>query len=336
MIENGYQLQPGDRIQYLDLEKQDPKQVAPTEQTKTNTAEKKKLSHKQINNNVNLFYDNSSIELANFTGIDIAIFNKVMERILNLAKDNNLPADNDLVKNAIELVSATYQQLSQAFDEGIKLSKYTPDKAFIKKLKSGLWNFSGLKTQAQLLEAKALLFDDKGEVKVWNKFRDDILSIHENYNINYLRSEYDFTISSSQAASKWQEHEANKELIYLQYRTAGDERVRSSHQALDGITLPVDDPFWDSFYIPNGWGCRCNVVEVLRTRYKATDSKKAMDAGEASMIVSNSNGTINEKATAKNQIFKFNPGKQEMIFPEGHPYYDLANKKLDKNIGGLK
>ncbi len=41
------------------------------------------------------------------------------------------------------------------------------------------------------------------------------------------------------------------------YSTAGDDRVRPSHAELDGVTLPKDDPFWQRFWPPNGWNCRC-------------------------------------------------------------------------------
>ena len=37
-------------------------------------------------------------------------------------------------------------------------------------------------------------------------------------------------------------------------------RPRPAHVALDGITKAADDPFWRTYYPPNGWGCRCRVV----------------------------------------------------------------------------
>lgn len=50
------------------------------------------------------------------------------------------------------------------------------------------------------------------------------------------------------------------------YVTAGDDRVRPSHEALDGVTLPKDNPFWDQFWPPNGWNCRCQVIPIYEKR----------------------------------------------------------------------
>lgn len=47
------------------------------------------------------------------------------------------------------------------------------------------------------------------------------------------------------------------------YVTVGDDRVRPEHDKLDGVTLPVDDPRWDTIFPPNGWNCRCQPIELF-------------------------------------------------------------------------
>lgn len=47
------------------------------------------------------------------------------------------------------------------------------------------------------------------------------------------------------------------------YVTVGDSRVRPEHAALEGTTLPKDDPFWERYYPPNGWSCRCQAVPIF-------------------------------------------------------------------------
>lgn len=52
---------------------------------------------------------------------------------------------------------------------------------------------------------------------------------------------------------------------HWQYVTVGDERVRDSHAALDGLVLPADSPFWRDHYPPWEWGCRCDIVPLMDT-----------------------------------------------------------------------
>ncbi|MCR5312985.1 MAG: phage head morphogenesis protein [Bacteroidaceae bacterium] len=95
----------------------------------------------------------------------------------------------------------------------------------------------------------------------------------------------------------------------LQYRTAQDSHVREDHALLHGTTLPPSDPFWDKYYPPNGWGCRCTVVQVRKGKFPLSDPELAMKRGD------------NSTAGVKQQMFRFNPGKQMKIFPPKHPYY---------------
>lgn len=55
------------------------------------------------------------------------------------------------------------------------------------------------------------------------------------------------------------------------YATVGDDRVRPEHEELDGVTLPKDDPMWKKIWPPNGFNCRCQVIELT----EKTDVVKA-------------------------------------------------------------
>jgi SPP1 gp7 family putative phage head morphogenesis protein len=50
-------------------------------------------------------------------------------------------------------------------------------------------------------------------------------------------------------------------LVSFTYNTVGDDRVRETHAAMDGVTRPKDDPIWDTWTPPCGWNCRCAKLE---------------------------------------------------------------------------
>jgi SPP1 gp7 family putative phage head morphogenesis protein len=50
-----------------------------------------------------------------------------------------------------------------------------------------------------------------------------------------------------------------------EYVTVGDDRVRPEHAVLNGVRLPKEDSRWNSIMPPNGWNCRCSVIEVFDT-----------------------------------------------------------------------
>ena len=176
------------------------------------------------------------------------------------------------------------------------------------RLQESDWIFSGMKTFHELNEAFPSLLDESGHRKPFERFLNDVQSIDETYNRNYLRAEYNFAGASAEMAARWEEFTKDEDDYYLQYRTAGDDHVRPEHAALHGVTRPMNDPFWDTYYPPNGWNCRCTVVQVLKDKYPATDHAEAMQRGRQAL------------AKDKKGMFAFNPGKQGKTFPDYNPY----------------
>ena len=160
------------------------------------------------------------------------------------------------------LIQQTADVLGAPLDDAA-IEYKIPDE-MMRSLREDVFVFSGFKTYHQLKEASELLLDEQGRVKSFNKFYQDVSGIREKYNRNWLHAEYNFAVSSSQMAAKWAEQSADADICDLTYSTAGDDKVRPDHAVLDGVTLPVEDPFWSYAYPPNGWNCRCNVIRSLK------------------------------------------------------------------------
>jgi len=186
------------------------------------------------------------------------------------------------------------------------------------RLQRSNWVFSGMKTFHELNEAFPSLIDERGERKTFDRFYDDVRKIHETYNRNYLRAEYNFITQSAEMASRWERFSEDGDRYYLQYRTAGDDRVRPEHAAMEGITLPIDDPFWEAYFPPNSWNCRCVAVQVRKSKTPATPSDEAMALGEMAM----------QKDTKG--MFRFNPGKERKSVPDYNPYTISKCKTCNK------
>lgn len=78
---------------------------------------------------------------------------------------------------------------------------------------------------------------------------------------------YNTNLRQSNNAGRYQqmtEPEVLKLRPYWRYRHSGSANPRESHLALNGLVLPHDDPFWDTYYPQNGWGCNCGVDNLSK------------------------------------------------------------------------
>ncbi|MDE6360910.1 MAG: phage head morphogenesis protein [Muribaculaceae bacterium] len=168
--------------------------------------------------------------------------------------------------------------------------------------------FSGMKAFHELHEAFPSLLDENGNRKPFERFLNDVQSIDKTYNSNYLRAEYNFVAASAEMAGRWEQFMRDGDRYNLQYRTQRDDKVRPEHAALDRVTLPPSDSFWEEFYPPNGWNCRCTVVQVRKSKYPETPHDEAMRLGDEAL----------QRDTKG--MFRFNAGKEGKAVPDYNPY----------------
>lgn len=143
------------------------------------------------------------------------------------------------------------------------------------------------------------------------------MKVHDTWHVHWLQAEYKLSGASAQSAYTWQTFVKEKDTLpYLTYRTVGDSNVRSSHEKLHGITLPVDHDFWNTHKSPNGFGCRCFETQ--------TDDKSKVTKEEDLKDLPPLPGA-----------FQNNPGITGKVFNEHHPYYKGVSKAGKENIDNL-
>jgi len=70
-----------------------------------------------------------------------------------------------------------------------------------------------------------------------------------------LRTIYDTNMRMSRSTGQWQRIERTKVVLpFLIYELGPSVRHRPEHEDWEGTTLPVEDPWWDDHFVPNGWG----------------------------------------------------------------------------------
>ena len=168
----------------------------------------------------------------------------------------------------VEMIKQTYKDLSSGAKEGFgkdweaQYSKKGED-TIVTELKKNLYTFAGAKSYAMLETVNKMLYSQDGKMRAFNEYSQLVRKVNAQYNKNWLQAEYQTARTAAQMAKKWQNIQAEKELFpNLRYRTTGDGKVRDEHAALNGVIKPVDDPFWGVHYPPNGWRCRCDVVQT--------------------------------------------------------------------------
>lgn len=238
--------------------------------------------------------------------------NKESNRIAKLIYDGNFKGKIDptltrLVAN--HLADAVLDGFGSNFSE---LDFGSKDYLMLANLEKNVYQFSAAKNYHQLKEINAALKDQDGKLRSFSDFQKQVKSISKVYNHAWLATEYNTANNGAILAARWNDYQGNADVMpLLQYETVGDARVREDHAELDGVTKKIDDSFWDTWYPPNGFNCRCTVNQL-------TDGNETPDKSIS--------------YPKANPMFKTNLAKQQMVFPKDHPYYNMpkGDKKTVK------
>lgn len=213
---------------------------------------------------------------------------------------------NVYLKTARKLTDGVFKGFGKTIDDTLH---NTEDNLMLKDLRENVYVFSGAKEYQVVREVSSFLTTE-GKINSFADFKKLAKDKLNEYYENYLKAEYNSAIAQSAAASHWIDIEKDKEYLpMLTYHTVGDGRVRPTHEALNNISRGVDDNFWNTYYPPNGWNCRCTILQ-------------SSDAEKTSLKGFKTPDDVPD-------IFKFNAGKERIVFSPKHPYFKVEPKDVN-------
>lgn len=158
-----------------------------------------------------------------------------------------------------------------------------------------------------------------GPIKMVDPISGDerLIDVGSRHRLNRI---YRTNLRTARAAGRWERIEKRaKRMPYLVYDATNDDRVRSDHLAKDMIILPVGHPFWQRWYPPNGWNCRCSVRQMSAAQIKrrglqvTSDESVAKTRWDKTRVVKNKRtGETRNVPVGIDSGFDYNPGQSRL------------------------
>lgn len=201
----------------------------------------------------------------------------------------------------------------------------TPDSLAYQLMEYNLFEFSASKTEARLAAMIELIIDqDKNGITSEDDFKKMANERVADLNQNYLTTEYNLSVAVGQNSAAYHRFLSEKDTVtsFVQYQTAGDSKVRNEHEKLDGKIFNLSDREAMKLWPPNGYGCRCEMVQ-----YNRTPKPDQVMSGKVGQEVLNS-----ENANWSKSQFNINRGDLKEVFTKSQFYSDIKGlpKKLNE------
>ena len=148
-----------------------------------------------------------------------------------------------------------------------------------------------------------------------------------------LKTIYQTNIRSAYQQGKWERSQNSDAHPYLLYRVGNSKEHRSEHLEWDGLLLHKDDPWWNSHFLPNGWGCKCWTQAISESRAEKlkergfdvppsldgkgyhVDVKTEAPPVRYSSYVNDRTGTVEKVPVGVHPAFNFNIGRAGRDIP---------------------
>lgn len=239
----------------------------------------------------------------------LKLSDKIRDRVLNRLRSKGFDVDKDIEP---DLFAHTFNQLDKALDIFGSPEWGTPDRDFLEALRHSEAVFAAFKTHQQQKDLHEQLTDQEGMLKSFDQFRKDTEPIIQEYNVNWLRTEYDTAVRRARFAADWKRFEKDKDLYpNLKWLPSVSVNKREGHRVFYNRVWKADDPFWNTNYPGNLWNCKCGLTS---TDEKITEGRTPSGHDKP------------EPGLDKN------PGITGEMFTDTHPYIKDAGKEARKAV----
>ncbi len=156
------------------------------------------------------------------------------------------------------LFSEVSRILGKAVDEGFGNSDIEDE--FIRQLKSSTEVFSAFKTHRMGRDMAAKLLDDKGQLKSYRQFKQDVLPIASHHIDNWLKTEYNTAVRRAHLAADFERYKRNADILpNLRWEPSTSVNKRELHIPFYDRVWAIDDPFWADNFPGSLWNCKCGI-----------------------------------------------------------------------------
>lgn len=239
----------------------------------------------------------------------------IEEALLNIY-NRSVDVKDRIEPNLYEATSKTYRK---AVDEGFGTVHFgEPDYDFVNALKHNTDVLAAFKTHRQQNDISGLMLDEKGKLKPFSRFRQDVEGVIGKYNRNWLATEYNTAVIRARHAARWKDFERDADLYpnLMWLPSTSVHPDKKVHIRFWNRIWAITDPFWKRHYPGDRWNCKCGLTN---TDQPVTDNTDLYDENEF-------------KEVRPDAGIDANAGLTGEIFTARHPYITQAYPGAEKAV----
>jgi hypothetical protein len=158
---------------------------------------------------------------------------------------------------------------------------------------------------------------------------------YANWRINLI---YHVNMRTAYEAGRYRQQLRGAELrpIWVYVSMLVGANRRQEHIALHDKAFRYDDPFWDIYRPPNGWGCECSVTTLSESgaSREGVDILSSDDDGNPPNLTDRQGNAVDWNNFAP-EAWQYNPGR-ESVAPNFATYKNLANYRMEDGRTALR